>query len=298
MKYFKSLLLFLVICLVGCEQQQSDKGIDSSKQNNTQSESTEETVTASNDQNIAKVGDWFITQKELDFMTERTLGSSTLAVMYDQVGEKLLKSMVASKSMAQQAFAGLSGDEKMDLELKVKAYKEELLVRQYLVENAKVKPVTEQMIRDYYQKHPDKFGGITKIHYRLIKTINLSSDQLNTASKLFSNINQKNNWQAVVTELKEQNIVATVQSAEVNPMLLSKTLKRLLKNTAIDELPAVTEINGNLYRLEVLSETKMPAKTLHAVSSDIRKLLAPVQLKRAIKSASEEAVKNITVEYY
>ncbi|MCX4028259.1 peptidyl-prolyl cis-trans isomerase [Endozoicomonas sp. SM1973] len=297
MKYLIPLFFPLLLLLTACEKQQADNDPVSLNQNEHQHQSTEEVNTADDDQKIAKVGDWFITQQELDFVTERTVGSSTLAVMYDQIGVKLLESLVVSKAMAQQASAALSVDEKTALELKVKAYREELLVRQYLADNAKVEPVTDQMIQDYYQKHPEKFGGITRKRYRLIKTINLPANKLTEASELFSEISQNSNWQEAVAELKKQNIIASIQTAEVNPALISDGIKKLLEGTAQGQLSPVTVVNGNLYRLEVVAEIKTPAKTLVAVSDEIRKILAPLQLKQAVKTASEEAVKDLKVEY-
>ncbi|MDE1462692.1 peptidylprolyl isomerase [Spartinivicinus poritis] len=298
MKYLIPLLFPLLLLLAACEKQQADKNPDSLNQNEHQLQSTEEVNTSDDDQKIAKVGDWFITQQELDFVTERTVGSSTLAVMYDQIGEKLLESLVISKAMAQQASAALSADEKTALELKVKAYREELLVRQYLTDNAQLEPVTEKMIQDYYQKHPEKFGGITKKRYRLIRTTNLSVERKTQAIQQFDLLTKDTDWHKFINQLQKNNIYAITQEAEVNPDVVNDELKNALKNTQKGELSEIIEINGELYRLQVLAEVKTPAKTLEAVSGEIRKILSLIQLKKAVKEASTSALDKVAVKYY
>ncbi|MBU2712629.1 hypothetical protein [Zooshikella harenae] len=304
MKYLFILFYTSLLLVTGCDSASKQ---DDAKQKNTESSQDSGTIDSdlqvnkeniSDREKIAKVGSWYITQQQLDFMTDRTLGSATLAIMYDQVGEQLLKSLIVSKAMAQQALVDLSDVEKEELDLQVNAYREEILVRKYLESNANVQPVSEKMVRDYYQQHSEKFGGLTLKKYQIIKTVNLPSDKLLLASELFSKIQANSNWQEAVLELKQNNIMALTESLTSNPLLLSNELRILLENTGVGELSPATIINGNLYRVAVVEDVKTPVKSLQEVASDIRKMLAPLQLKKAVKAASDEVLEKVVVEYY
>lgn len=300
--FYTSSLLLVVGCDTASKQddaeQKNTESIQEGSDGTTGNSLQRDSDYTSDNEKIAKVGSWYITQQQLDFMTDRTLGSATLAIMYDQVGEQLLKSLVVSKAMAQQAMADLSGVEKEELDLQVNAYREELLVRKYLESNANVQPVSEQMVRDYYQQHPEKFGGLTLKKYHIIKTVNLPSNKLLLASELFSKIQVDSNWQEVVITLKQNNIMALTETLTSNPLLLSNEMQMLLENTGIGELSPATIINGNLIRIAVVEDVKTPVKSLPEVASDIRKMLAPLQLKKAVKLASDEVLEKVTVEYY
>jgi hypothetical protein len=56
------------------------------------------------------------------------------------------------------------------LDKKINRYREQLLVKMYLVRQTNPEPVTLKMVKDYYEGHPEKFGGKTIREFEMIAT--------------------------------------------------------------------------------------------------------------------------------
>lgn len=108
---------------------------------------------------LATVDDSIITRDQLELTIERTLGDSAPLFASAEVERKILESLVSSRAMALLAERELSPSERAQLDLKAQAYREELLVRHYLEAHATPEPITTEQVADYYNRHPDEFGG-------------------------------------------------------------------------------------------------------------------------------------------
>lgn len=239
-----------------------------------------------------------ITRAQLELTIERTLGDSAPLFANEEVERKILDSLVSSRAMALLAERELDPSEKQQLDLKAQAYREELLVRHYLQEHATPEPVSSEMVADYYNRHPEEFGGGVEKSFEIItSTAELSERQRSELITLLSGSELKSaSWQDLVAGWRSQGQPLEYQQSKIKPALLEQPLRSLVEGTAEGGVaPLYTQ--GRLLLVRVLAEKPLPAKPLSEVSGDIREKLAPQALKKAVKELSAQALKQVSVEY-
>src|SRR3954470_22527960 len=84
------------------------------------------------DKVLAKVGASSITQYDVDRTARETFGKDTAAQLDPGVKKRLLESLVQARAIAQAREKELAPVEVAEVDRKVAAYREEVLVRQYL----------------------------------------------------------------------------------------------------------------------------------------------------------------------
>lgn len=248
---------------------------------------------------VATVNGESITSAELELAIERTLGSNAGLFMTDELANKLLQSLVASKAIAQKSEALLSADELIMLDLKAKAFKEELLVKAYLEQNVTPQPVSAEMVKKYYLDNPSKFGGGSIKQFEYIQVQIQEKDDASHLLKAFNELSAHANWVLAVEDIKAVNgeWVVRHKTASLNPKDLREPLKTLVTKTNVGKVAPV-DINGLVYTLvKVVEEKPLALKPLAEVSGKIRETLAPLQLKQAVKEISDAALKEAAVVY-
>lgn len=239
-----------------------------------------------------------ITRAQLELTVERTLGESAPLFANDEVERKILDSLVASRAMALLAERELDAGERAQLDLKAQAYREELLVRHYLEQHATPEPVTSEQVADYYQRHPEEFGGGVEKSFEII-TSDQELDETQRAEliALLSGAEvQGNDWQKRVAAWRAAGKPLEYRSNRIKPELLEQPLRSLVEPTQAGSI-APLYVNGQMLLVRVTAEERLPARPLSEVSGEIREKLAPQALKQAVKSLSEEATRQVKVQY-
>lgn len=239
-----------------------------------------------------------ITRAQLELTVERTLGESAPLFANDEVERKILDSLVASRAMALLAERELGASERAQLDLKAQAYREELLVRHYLEQHATPEPVTSEQVADYYQRHPEEFGGGVEKSFEII-TSDQELDETQRAEliALLSGAEvQGNDWQKRVAAWRAAGKPLEYRSNRIKPELLEQPLRSLVEPTAAGSI-APLYVDGQMLLVRVTAEERLPARPLSEVSGEIREKLAPQALKQAVKSLSEEATRQVKVQY-
>lgn len=280
---FKTVLLALSAGMLLACQQQSDSGYDDAVEHYTSPI-------------LATVNGDPITREDVEFTISRTFSDAELLFANDDITEKVLESLIASKAMAQITKKEMGPQALADMDNKVKAYREELLVKEYLTRNATPKPVTRKMVEQYYAGNPEKFGSAK------IKTF----EQLKAARRLTeaerdrlladqAQIVAADNWKALA-DGSGGGYPLVYHRANATPGLLHANLEAALDGLKKGEASNVMFIDGVATVLRVVDTKQTPPKPLHEVSADIRKALAPLQLRQAVKQATEEVIKQAEVE--
>ena len=247
---------------------------------------------------VAKVNNTVITYNDLERMTSRTLKGAELFDLGSEVQEKILQSMVASRVMAQAAVSELDEDERETLDRDVRDYREQLLVKSYLKNNANPQPITQEMVKTYYDSHPEKFGGGKVKSFELIAGINgVSENERNSIVAAMGKANKQNNWQTYVNELRNSGHKVSYVQGKLKKDLLDKRLTDVIDRLRPGTPAKVVFVDGIPYLPRGISEEVATAKPLSEVSSEIRRMLLPQQLKKSIKTLSEELMKTADVEY-
>lgn len=239
-----------------------------------------------------------ITRAQLELTIERTLGESAPLFANDEVERKILDSLVASRAMALLAERELDTAERAQLDLKAQAYREELLVRHYLEAHASPEPVTSEMVADYYNRHPDEFGGGVEKSFEIIASAQpLEEPQRAELIALLSGPQvQGKDWQALVSTWRGAGKPLEYRSNRLKTELLDQPLRSLVETTAVGAV-APLYADGQLLLVRVTGEQHLPVRPLAEVSGAIREKLAPQVLKQAVKSLSARATKELKVQY-
>jgi hypothetical protein len=247
---------------------------------------------------LVTVDDSPITRAQLELTVERTLGESAPLFANDEVERKILDSLVASRAMALLAERELDAGERVQLDLKAQAYREELLVRHYLEQHATPEPVTSEQVADYYQRHPEEFGGGVEKSFEIIASDQaLEEPQRAELIALLSGAEAKGrDWQKQVAAWRAAGKPLEYRSNRIKPELLEQPLRGLVESTEAGSI-APLYVDGQLLLVRVTGEERLPARPLSEVSGEIREKLAPQALKQAVKSLSEEATRQVKVQY-
>ena len=104
---------------------------------------------------IVLVNDQPVYESELDLTLEKIVKAPI--TIDDRLRRTVIESIVASKAMSQASQNTLGIETLADIELRVKAYREELLMKHYLANHTQPQPVTLDMVKQYYQKNSDQF---------------------------------------------------------------------------------------------------------------------------------------------
>jgi hypothetical protein len=116
-----------------------------------------QSASSQNDNVLVKVNNQPITESDLELTITSLLGEYQASLLDKAGRHRALESMVMSRVIAQAAQKELTKQDRQKIEKRVAAHREKLLVNYYLRKHASVQPVSQKMVKAYYEKHPDKF---------------------------------------------------------------------------------------------------------------------------------------------
>lgn len=235
-----------------------------------------------------------ITEQALEQAMERFFSSVGEIRDRERVERQVLKSLISSRAIARLSEAELDSHDTQALEYKVSAYREELLVKRYLQNHATPQPVSSDMVETYYQEHKEEFGGGTNNRFELIQTTRaLNEDERRQLIKLFGSLAQESDWKNWAEQHRDEPIGWRQLNAKTE--LLQQPLRNLVEGTEVGATSGL-HIDEQLTLVRVNGRDEIPAKPLMQVSAEIRRKLAPVKMKEAIKEISMQAEKQLEIK--
>lgn len=270
------LLLSIGIVLSGCDE----KDVSETKQQSVQ---------------VATVNGEAITAADVDLSLERTFSEAESFSFDAELRQKVLDSLIASRAMKHVLMGEMSEEEVAKIERTAKAYEEELFVKEYLRKYADPQPVTATMVQEYYENNPDEFGGETLRDFELLKApANMDDGRRDQLLQAVPNIRSAPNWSEKKDSWSDR-FGLQFQQGRSKAGLLDKKLTSVLDQLQGGETSDVFYINDALHLVRVTNVTQTPPKPLAEVSGDIRRKLAPLMLREAVKKASQEAMAKVEV---
>jgi hypothetical protein len=247
---------------------------------------------------LARVNGQPLHALDLEVAITNMLGAEQGAMIDERVRQKVLQSLVMNSSMAQAAQTELSADEMAWIEAKTKAYRDQLLAKEYLRQHSAPEPVTQEMVRAYYEEHPERFGGkLERVYELLLETEKPDASQRDAIMQRLSDGAQHNDWKAYAAELVAQGYSVQFRTGKENEQLLHPGLLGLIRPLRKGQVSQVTYLGGKAHIARIVSEARTPARPLQDVSTEIRKMLAPLQMKKAVQEISEQVLSAARVEY-
>lgn len=242
---------------------------------------------------LALVNGQTITQDDVDFMIRRTFSGAEQLFFDDKMQAKVLDSLIASMAMKQKMQSSLGQDSLDDIHNRANAFKEELFVKEYLVQHATPVPVSTTMVKDYYEQYPEEFGGGESRVFEMLSTSKTPSESNRDAIiKLTQAIQDNDNWAAFGAS---NTVGLNHKKATMRPGLFNASIEGTVKNTLLKQASNVIFVKGVPHFIRVLEVKALAPKPLNQVSGQIRKKLAALQLKKAVKNASATAIADADV---
>lgn len=285
-----AVLLICFLCvIVACRAKEQEKG---------EVNATVKKVAIADVSVLARVNNSPITKYELEQMMRRTVGNNATDQSNASFRQELLKSLVAARAIAMKAESELTQKEAAEIENRTRAFREELLVQKYLSRHVRPEPVSEQMIRAYYSAHPDEFGKKIHREYELITAPKQGDkDRENRFLTEMHKAGAHENWDQWAKSLSSRGFPVVYRRETADKNTLDKRLYQLIVSLDKGETSAPTFIEGRLYIIRITEINDVSPLPLAKVSEKIRKKLAPLQVKEAVKKASDQVLKTAKVVY-
>jgi hypothetical protein len=247
---------------------------------------------------LARVAGDPITRYDLEQTIRSTLGASSAGRLDEAGRQKVLESLVASRAIAQSQEADLSAEDQAILAKKLRAYREQLLVKQYLARQAAPQPVTGEMVRKYYQAHPERFGARTIRTYEMLAgRKKLNAKERDALMQVLKSAAENKDWQQWAKNLQDQGYPIDYRRGRAAEKVLHPRLQQLMQPLKKGQASQLTFIEGTAYTVRILEEKQIGPRPLNQVSAEIRKALVPVQLKKSVKLASRQVLAKSEVVY-
>ncbi len=245
-------------------------------------------------QAVAYVNGSPITTAELDTARARFNGAG--ALLDASFEQTLLQSLINSRAMSLLAEGELDEEEAGQLALKVAAYREELLVKAYLERHATPSPVTQEMVESYYRDHLEEFSGGSRKEFEYFSSTKgeLDEEERRRILSLLAAAKENADWQGLLAQ--ETGLALAYRKAKARVDVLAEPLETLVAATPPGEVSPV-HVGAKVLLVRVISEEQLAARPLSEVAGEIRKRLAPMQLRKAVKALSAQALEQVNVTY-
>jgi len=301
--------LIFTACIAGCQPATDGNlgagagagaGVGVSADNGAGNDTTSTAAATDTSAVVVTVGGEPITEDDVNAAIERTLGGFGAMQLDAQGRQKIIESLVMSKTMAIAQRQSTSPQELLEIERTVAAYRDELLTKAYLKDHIDPAPVSQKMVQDYYDKYPERFGGKTVRHYEIVKvTVKQQSKLKNQLVEALGKFKTTMDWKKSVAKLNQNSAAKQFEYAKgaASSQMLEQQFAQVVNGLEANEVSPVYFFEGYPSIMRVTKLVKTPPKPLSQVSDQIRKTLLPVQLKQAIKQASHDLSATIAVEY-
>lgn len=236
-----------------------------------------------------------ITAYELQQAMRAMLGPQQTALLDAKGRRKVLESLVLSRLMAIRAESEIEAPQRRAIETATRAHREQLLVARYLKQHAAPVPVSEDEVKAYYDAHPEVFGGGVLRRYEMLMQVGTASG--GRRDKILKSLRvaaADSDWQNAA---QTSGGAIAFRTGEVKAKLLLPPLMALLDPLKVGEVSAVTYIQGRAYVARISDQQQREARPLAEVRAQIRRALAPLQLRKAVQQVSRELLQNARVDY-
>jgi len=260
--------------------------------------SCEKSIKENNSPVLAIVENNKITQADLEYHINNKFSQASTILQDESAKQKILESLVASKAMAYLAKKTLPEKNQKLIEQNVAAFKEQAYVKEYLKDRVSPKTITSSMIRDYYDKHPEKFGGEQKKTVEWLSIpIKSNEEQRTRFFNMKKTLKENDSWSSLEKQFQEQSITYRVLELLNTNSILETELNSAINELGKGEISEIIFTDEHVSLLKIKNIKILPIKPLNEVSADIRKILAPVHLKESVKHVSQSAIEEVNINY-
>ena len=154
------------------------------------------------------------------------------------------------------------------------------------------------MVRAYYEEHPARFGARTIRSYEILSgNRKLDVAERDALLEELKGAAAMTDWEQWAHTLQGRGYPVSWRRGQVDEKLLQPQLRELMRPLKKGQFSPVSFVDGRVTIVRIVDEKHTPPRPLTEVSAEIRKILLPVQLKKAVKQASEQVLQTVEVVY-
>ena len=239
-----------------------------------------------------------ITDVEFDAYLNKLFGEDRAATIPEEARKQALESMVMARAVAQAAAKELSVEDRRRLDAQVDNYRDQLLLTGYMRAHVTPEPVSSAMVEAYYKQHPERFGGSKVRTFEMIIASGAMQEvQRNKLLEALRDNADQKDWPGVVIKLRKKGMSLDYRKGVADDALLDERLRSVVMSVPVTQRSEPGLLNRRPFIIRVLGEQERPPRPLEQVSSDIRRALAAIQVKEAVKEATDPIMKRTEVKY-
>lgn len=257
-----------------------------------------ETLLAGDDEVLAEVGGSLVTRYDVERTIAETLNEAAIRQLDEDGRRRALESIVATRAIARVREAELDGAAREAFERKISRYRDQLLVRDYLDVHAPPAPVTQEMIREYYEDHPDRFVGGTERSYEMVfSTRSLTAPERERLVRGLRSPDQHPDWRAWAATLGAQELPVSHRRGDASSSALHARVRQALEPLRVGQVSPVVFVEGRAFLLRITGEEQRPRRPLAEVREQIRRRLGPGQLRESVREVRTTVLRDAEVVY-
>lgn len=238
-----------------------------------------------------------VTQYDVQQAAERTLGNLADVAIETGTRGEMVDSVISTRAMAVLRKSELTPAQAAALDKKVNAYRERLLVRDYLDEHAERVTTSEEELRAYYDAHPEKFGPRPERHFELAY-VELGRDSTARPGlmRTLSEVTLADDWRGAVAERQKTGLPVGFRRGDAGLANLPKRLRDAALKLGVGEASNVVVVGERAYVLRMTKVGKKPGKTFKEVRPRIAKLLEPRETRAQLQAIKDDVLEKVPVE--
>ncbi len=281
-----ALVLLLALVIGGCGRQQTELEDGASAE-------------AAYDRVLAEVDGEPVLESELAVHVTQLFGERGLYGLTPEIRRKALESLVMARMLARVAEAELDAEELREIEVRAALQREQLLVNAYLRREAAPEPVTAAMVREYYERNPERFGAGKLRSFELIVATEAQREPARgELLATLANAGAHAEWATFAQSLRGQGMEVEYRRGTVADDLLDARLRAVAANLSVGQTSAPGLLDRRPFVLRVVDEREQPPQPLEQVSAEIRQSLAARQLQAAVQAVTAPLLERVEVRYF
>ena len=234
---------------------------------------------------LARVGNGVVTRGDFESYLERLPVPMQAQARSPEKIREYLDMLIDREILNQKAVeAGLDRDP--EIEHAVEMYRQKLMAQRLVKSEISTRPVNESLVREYYDKHPEEFGGGKMIRASQILVAKTRENARTTAEKIRADILAGQADFAAMARQHSNDAGTAPKGGDmgwVSPGIIKPELEQALFDLEKGRVSGVITTDLGFHILKANDIKSRPAKPFDVVAGEIRQKLAPLGAQDAFR---------------